>query len=147
MTLIPTPSIKSPNTIVALDDIAIAAGASEYSKIISIAGFRHKQIVIAAKDLSAGKEVDFDFMVSNQHDVDFEAAASSDNIWSLCQVKNLTTQTTSNGTINIADADDEQMLALNVDGCRYLVIKATFTGTGQTARTVVDLFGKHNEDN
>ena len=142
MSLIPTPSLQDPNTIV----LHNAIEATAYSKIIAIGGFRHKQITIAlGAAVGAGDEVDFDFMVSNQHDVDFESAASSTNRWTLCQVKNLLSAVASNGTINMA-ALGVQTLALNADGCRYLVVKATFIQTGQTAFVTVDLFGAHNEE-
>lgn len=142
MATIPAAAEQHPNRIIVLNVVL----ATAYSEVMSIGGFEHRQLSIATADLSSGKDVDFDFMVSNQHDVDFESAASISNVWTLCQAKDHLNQTTYNGTINIADSDDVKSLALNADGFRYLCIKATFIGTGQSASAFVDLFGKHNED-
>jgi hypothetical protein len=141
MATTPKAAERHHNTIVVHDTIEDSA----YSDVISIGGFKTKQINIATAGQTSGKEWDIDFMVSNQHDVDFESAASISNRWSLCQVKDLISQTASNGTINIADANAIKSFILNTDGFRYLCIKATITGTGHTLYISVDLFEEHPE--
>ncbi len=142
MATTPTPSVQHPNTIVLHDAIE----ATAHSKAIAIGNFKTKQISINTADMGSSDELDIDFMISNQHDVDFESASAIDNRWTLCQVKNLISQTASNGTINIADADEQHTFVLNTDGARYLCVKVTFTASGHSVTVCLDLFEEHNEE-
>ena len=142
MSTTPKPSVQHPNTTILHDAIT----ASAYSKAIAIGGFKTKQISINTDSMGSGDELDIDFMISNQHDVDFETASAIGNRWTLCQVKTLLSQSASNGTLNIADSDENHIFVLNTDGARYLCVKVTFTATGHSVTIALDLFEKHNEE-
>jgi len=147
MSTTPKAQEQHPNSVVLLDNIALADGGDETSIVASIGGFRHKVLTIATAGLSSGKSVEIEVRISNQHDVDFESAASETNRWSLVQMKDLYNQDSKNGSITIADSNDSKSLAINADDMRWLAVKATFTGAGQSVTVQLDLFGKHNEDN